>query len=301
MHRLQLFLILLSTLLSIGSTHAGEQPFGAPVLSSPESSSLITWAVPNWPPFFIPAGPLAGQGISDGRQQFIQEKLTDYRHASVDMNFSRFFKQAAKYQNLCMVDLLKQHRREEWVEFSMPIAVTLPPALIISSQHQQQWQIKDQFPLAQLLRQFDKKVIFESDRSYGLLDNIIQNHLHLPQVRKSPINTSRLTNMLLNDRVDYMVEYPFAAFAIAKAMGRSKEIQTVTIAEQPRYLTAHVACTNNLWGQKVIRKINKIIKTHGASHEYRQAANTVMRFLPAKDQLQLNKIYDDVFLPMLLP
>ena len=48
----------------------------------------IIWVTPDWEPFHIVSGDNIGQGFNDSRLKFFQQKLTDYQHSNIVMNFA---------------------------------------------------------------------------------------------------------------------------------------------------------------------------------------------------------------------
>ena len=85
--------------------------------------------------------------------------------------------------------------------------------------------------------------------------------------------------MLKEERIDYMIGYPWEISYIAKQMDLDNEIAAVGINElkEQKWIISYVGCTKNEWGHKVIEKLNAILQRVRANDDY---LFHVLRWMP---------------------
>ncbi len=90
------------------------------------AKDTITWMKYAWPPVYIDQGLYKGQGNADAILSFFQEELTEYDHKMINVNPSRAILSMKRGDNICMVGTLKTPEREKFLNFTIPIGITLP-------------------------------------------------------------------------------------------------------------------------------------------------------------------------------
>ncbi len=260
----------------------------------------IIWATPNWPPFHIVEGANKGKGISDAFIDYLQEKLKDYNHKIRQMNFARYHQSAQNGQKMCMVCLLKNPEREKVMHYSIPMMLSLAQSIVIKKSILTAYLGNpDEISLEELLNNPKLWVIFEKGRSYGKIDSLIQKYEHRNTVKIAPNKATSLFQMMLLDRVHYMIEYPYAIANMKHEYGNDVEIVTLRIKELPPYVVAYATCSKTEWGKMVIEKINRITQTQKHTSEYQELFRKRMEVcLDKKGRQRHKKLYYDVFLKM---
>ena len=258
----------------------------------------ITWATPDWSPFYILKGQNKGKGIIDAPLQFFQKKLTHYHHANMVMNFARFFKEMTMESNLCIVGILKNNEREKITHYSIPYTLALTQRLIIKKERHSEFGEEEEVSLEQLLKNPNLDTIFTKGRAYQKLHPLIDQYKDKSHVFIRPSKLEQLIKMLFRDRISYLVEYPHAALAIANQISKDIKIMSLTIKEQVPYVVVHVGCTKNAWGKAIIDQVNQIIRSSKNSHEYQEALAGEDKFLDEGGIRARKQLFYEVFLPM---
>lgn len=250
------------------------------------------------PPFFIQEGPHQGQGYGNVMAALIEQQLPDYDHHRLVTNVIRHFAMFKRGDNVCSVGLYRTPEREEFLHFSIPSMLTMPPVLVIRKNHLHRY-AGEGVSLAELLRNREFRLGLSSDRSYGAaLDAVL---------RQTPPTTNRLLfsgqelgenylKMLLLDRIDGLLALPDEAMYHAENMGIREQIALVPLSENqqtPAEWMCMVACPKNEWGRGVIDRINEALIRIRPTEPYRQAYE---RWLDPESLARYRRVYDTTFL-----
>ena len=176
----------------------------------------------------------------------------------------------------CLAGVLDLPERRQQYLFSLPytavqgIQLYFKADVPLAAAIQQLTENNSAVSLTQLLLQHRKLLIgVDIDRSYGaLLDSVIDDPALKRNIvyRNSGANIGELWQMLLEDRVDVVPEYPFL---LPEQV--SDDISAVPLAEVPAIQTAYIACNNSPQGQAIISELNKAIVASRFSPVYLQA------------------------------
>lgn len=270
-------------------------------LFSPSCGSAkdsITWMEAVFPPFFIQNGPNKDQGYGDLITSIIQEQLTDYDHAEITTNITRHFYKFKQGEKVCSVGLYKTPEREEFMYFSMPSFITLPPVIIIKKTNLGKFNNQSMVSLDAVLDSKSLMIGLAKDRSYGnTLDGIFAKHKgqgNLVEIAGQELSLN-LFKMLMLDRLDGLIGLPEEALYQAEQMGIRDQFVTLTLSENQHnydgWMSA-VGCSKTPWGQEIIAKINKILLAQRPTERYRAAYE---RWLDANSIEQYRRAYQDVF------
>lgn len=251
------------------------------------------------PPFFIQQGVHQGQGYGDVVTAIIQEHLPTYTHYRTVTNVTRHFHAFREGNRVCSVGLYRNPEREEFMHFSIPSFLALPPVLITS---------KDKLPalgggeivrLADLLKDTHVIIGLSKDRSYGAdIDALLNQY----RERKNLVVftgqelSENFFRMLMLDRIDALIGLPEEAMYSADKIGIREQIVTVPLAENqanPEKWLSYVGCSKTPWGKAIITEINKVLREQRPGQQYREAYE---RWLNTESMEEYRRLYDEVFL-----
>ncbi len=264
------------------------------------SKDEIIWATNSWPPFTIVEGPNKEKGITDVLVNYLQKNLPGYDHKRKRMNYIRYFASAKNGHNICMAGLLKTAQRESIVHYSIPTALGLPQSVVTKRAIAKKYfGDVDEISIEKILQNAKLKVIFQKKRSYGIIDQYINKFKHQNNIEISLNRNISVFQMLQTDRIQYMVEYPYAiADMIKDSHQKGAEIITLKIKELPPFIRAHVTCSKTAWGKRVIDQINQVVRSKKNSPEYQTIFGDQEKYLDKKAIQRHKRLYFDEFLKM---
>nr|WP_320010504.1 TIGR02285 family protein [uncultured Desulfobulbus sp.] len=263
------------------------------------SHDTIVWMEAVLPPFFILSGPYKEQGYGDVITHLLQEGMPEYNHEEINTNISRHFYMFKQGENVCSVGLYNTPERQEFMYFSLPSFITLPPVVIIDKDNWHKFGNKPIISLDQVLGDEGMMVGLAKDRSYGnTLDDVLKKHEGQPNlVTFAGQELSRnLFKMLLLGRLDGLIGLPEEALYMAEQMGIRDQFITLTLQENIQNFDGWmscVACSKTPWGKKVIERVNAILLQQRQTMRYQSAYE---RWLDPNSIVEYRQAYSKVFL-----
>jgi uncharacterized protein (TIGR02285 family) len=279
-----LTLVLLLVLLLPRTLHAGDE---------------VIWMEPSMHPFFIQEGPDQGQGYGDVVTTIIREHLPEYVHHRTVTNVIRHFGTFKRGEKVCSVGLYRNPEREEFMHFSIPSFLTLPPVLITSKEKLASFGGGGIVRLEDLLKNTDRVIGLSKDRSYGAdIDAVLDAYRERDNlvVFTGQELTENFFKMLMLDRIDALIGLPDEAMYLAEKLGIRDRIATLSIAENqgnPENWLCSVGCSKTPWGKEIIAKINAILLEQRPGQRYRGAYE---RWLGTGSVEEYRRVYNEVFL-----
>lgn len=199
--------------------------------------------------------------------------------------------------NACMSSRIKNIKREKFSIFSLPHEIYLG---------QQLYRVAQTFPLneevlnsrgeiislALLFNYYPKQVLaIPTAVSYGVkIDKqIAELNSDNVFIRAGANRITSLTNMLLKNRIDYIIAYPQDINIINP---ENISIEGYTIADSPPYFLGHVSCSKTAIGALIIQRINEILQQAYQSTEFYYAHE---KWLLSGDLPKLRKHFQEVF------
>jgi uncharacterized protein (TIGR02285 family) len=262
------------------------------IVNEPLAKEKITWGVGHQPPriTFDGVDALGGQGgiqqtlLSDGLSQF-------YKADYVAMNWARFAAELKEQRHVCSSFLIKTPEREAYTHFSIPWHIDLPHRIMMKKTAWETLGRPETLSLRDISQSSELRGIIEKERSYGALDTIIRasgTSSNLTPLATRPI---RGLSMLEKSRVDYTIEYPYFKEQLQKAIGHYEEddIVMVDIEESADYYFTYVGCPKTPWGEQVIERVNKLIRTLRVDPSYLDLLKMV--HTNDKDRALVERIY----------
>ncbi len=262
-------------------------------VSPVQSKEPLLWFVWDLPPEFIKSGSWKNQGYADQFLQFFIKNLPEYDHTIQHVNVPRWSREILG-DNRCTAHL--------WGGFfpdilllSKPYSFTPPHVAIFHKRHQSRIGPKGTtVSIEKLLRETDLTLMTMrlnfSDVAKQSRYPVLHSYL-APYVGKSNlIEQSSKTNvvdlrLLKFGRADYTLGYPSTIMTQRRINNLGDEYIAYHLKEHNLYKNVYVACKQNEFGRKVIKKINNLLtdetllkflsfhqKWNGGDEEFRRTA-----------------------------
>jgi uncharacterized protein (TIGR02285 family) len=276
--------VLLSLLVILAST------------ASTGAKDIVYWQNVNWPPFQILRGADTGKGRFDVIIKLFQDRLPQYEHRNVEMNWSRYWEDVKSGKHILNSMAIKTKERSQYTVFSNVMTFTLPHRIIMTRATIDKIGNPETVFLSDFLKENSVRGIIEQKRSYSpKLDDILKAYEESGNFQRKALEVKHILKMLLSGRIDYTIEYPFVANYLAKTidLGREIPLGSILIGELPRYVTACIAAPKNDWGVKVISDVNRVIREIKLTDRYRQIHK--MWHSDPRELKQIEKIYKELF------
>ncbi len=254
----------------------------------------ISWVVLDAPPGFILEGADKGKGFIDLLMKFYQEKLENYEHKLIRMNYTRFFVEVKRGSNICGIGASKSPQREEVLHYSAGAIIFPPDAIVVRTSDLKDFGAGKTLSLKKLLDNSSLRGEFVLDRAYRPeLDLMLSDYKRNKKVFVTTRTISQLFEKLLLKRIDYTILDLREASYFKNKFDSKDEISTVAIEEIiADYQIGHVVCTKNDWGKKVISDLNVVLLKERPTKEYRELAG---KYLNQKTRQAMQEFYDEVF------
>lgn len=248
----------------------------------------MTWSVVHWPPLMMLRGDDAGEGRNDYILKRFQQKMPQYQHETIEMNWNRTWIGLKAGKRFCHILALKNDQREKFALFSKPSNVTLSNRIIMLDSTYQKLGRPKSLSLTDLLHNSQLKGAIESNRSYtAILDEIINKrpaHSHM-EVMINKGSGMQLLRMLLVKRFDYMIEYSYVtSYLHDKIPDSTAQLHSVIIDEIPSFTASYLACPNTAWGAARITEYNQVFDSLKHSADYLQI---IQMWYSSKEEKQL--------------
>nr|WP_321465412.1 TIGR02285 family protein [uncultured Desulfobulbus sp.] len=259
----------------------------------------LVWMEAVLPPFFIKSGLNQEQGYGDVIAKILQKHMPEYRHEEINTNITRHFYMFKQKEQVCSVGLYRTPEREQFMYFSMPSFITLPPVIIIKKENIHKFSKKTTVSLDQVLGNGALMIGLAKDRSYGnTLDEILKRHegqANVVEFTGQELSLN-LFKMLLLGRLDGLIGLPEEALYQAEQMGVRDQFITLTLSENLHNYDGWmscVACSKTPWGKAVIARVNKVLQEQRPTEAYRAAYE---RWLDPNSIAEYRRAYAEVFL-----
>lgn len=241
-------------------------------IRAPAQSDTILWGVHDLPPLQITSGKHANQGIYDGVLDFIKSKMPEYKHETRRANAKRFWQWIKQKEQFCYVASIPNPERLQHAYYSMANGFHVSNFVVISKAAARSMALTNSVSLKKLLQNKRLAGGAVAARSYGKdADQIIQQYKQ-DNFRFYVSGNLGLNvyQMLLGNRMDYIIEYPFVIEYFNQVLDADDQTISLMIEEAPPFSMGHTACPKSPWGRKIIDKVNQIYRQHRGSKEYRK-------------------------------
>jgi uncharacterized protein (TIGR02285 family) len=267
----------------------------------------IQWLTIDFPPLFIVKGEFTGQGMADQSNALMQSLLLDYRHQNVKSNTKRAL-EALEQGGTCFNGAFKNAKRDAVGQFGMTNLVIPVHNLVMRKNiYDQHFAGQRKVSLEQLLKEDRLRFGYAAERSYGkTLSDIIDKYKNNKQLINNEGGniSSNLLRMLLKDRVDYVVEYPWVTRYEMEMIkhDQKQDIVLVQIEEfgESQFLAAGFYCSQkDGFGERVMTQLIPALQQAMSTTRYR---GFVERWLDEGSIPGYRQAYNDLLLkPQGLP
>lgn len=250
----------------------------------------IQWRVIDWPPVYILDGPLKGKGTGDELITLISKHLSEYSHERVIMSNARFDAQIQKGHKILNVTGLPAPHLIN----SIPTSIILPPHIIIRKDRIDEANPPKCFSLDDILSESGLIGGITKGRYGPGLNAVVNPHQHHPWIHQSPNYIDHI-RMLYAGRIDYTIEYPSIVRYFEMTHEKMQVTTAVPICELSKsrpYVTGHVLCPKTDWGEKMVERINRIIKEERKTKTYR---SMLLRWASEENLPRYNGYLDELF------
>lgn len=254
----------------------------ASMTSQAWAKDKITWALVNFSP--------ENKSRSDLARELIQEKLTHYEHETVAATIPRIASEIKNGSPWCWVGALKNPERESFAYLSIPFIFTLPQQIIVRKDRLGEFTSKGALSLDSLLQDRTLRTSIARSRVYNpAIDALLLRHPPAQQHSSIP----EAIQMLLANRLDYVVEDAGVAAAHAKQLGYADALTSLPFKEMSPYILGRVMCPKTEWGAKVTSEINAVLRAQRVTPRYR----AIVEAFHTEDEIRtLRPLYNEVFL-----
>jgi len=237
-----------------------------------DSADYIDWYVYDRPPAHFLSGPKVGEGYLDKLLALTIKELPEYRHNKVQATIARGLHEMESSKNVCHVSIFKTEQREAFTTFSLGYMMSPNLQVIISKKLAKELNLSNNISLENLFTKHKLRAIKLPKRSYTkMVDDVFERHPLLIHSRASS-SEAGLYSMLKKGRADFLVAVPSSANYV---LGDKAHLyESFTIKGLNKYGTAYIGCSKTPFGEKVIRKINKVLLEIRGKKTYLKAMST---------------------------
>jgi len=228
----------------------------------------IIWYSYQSSPAYILDGPDKHKGFVDLIRNQIINELPQYTHNHRQVTIGRMLYDMQLGKNVCFPSLIKTPERELFATFSNYSIMQYSLQLIINKELAQKLALSKEVDIRDLLVTYKLIGAIMAGRSYT--QNIDELFLSLESqiVNLATDSNIELFQLLIKNRVDFILEYPSVANYVLQQYGKEKEYVTLKIKGVDEFVFSSVACSNNQWGEKVISDVNKVLKNLRTQSDY---------------------------------
>lgn len=108
----------------------------------------------------------------------------------------------------------------------------------------------------------------------------------------SDMTAAALLDMLINGRVELIVEYPNVVQHYSEALNHAVPLVSVNISEAAEYSAGYIMCSKNEQGKKLAQAYNAAIRLSSQDKRYLQAH---LRWFDASSHKKVTALYNQVY------
>ena len=257
------------------------------VLEAKETKDTMKWRVISWSPMYITKGEYTGQGIYDNIIKKLSDNLPQYTHSTIKMNTARVLKDMKNGKKICHPSVLKQSG------ISLMNSILIPHQIIMHKNAYEKLGNVKEYSIEKLLN--DKSLVggIVPNRYSKTINDIINNikdkkHLNINA------NYESLINLLLKNRIDYIIEYAVVVNFRSKELNKNNLTVSIDISDsgQDKFLPVYTKCPDNEWGKLLISRINKILIEESKEDNF---LDSRIRWYNDDDKKALTNIYKEYY------
>ncbi|TGE01776.1 transporter substrate-binding domain-containing protein [Methylobacterium nonmethylotrophicum] len=255
--------------------------------TSQQITRQIIWPVYDAAPFMMTEGEDRDAGIFDRIRRLLSARLTGYAHSTLTVPFPRIVTSLRNGEEWCFVGGVKTPEREGFAVFSRPVAMFYPLRIVIRADRRGLFAALEPLSLRGLLTERrDLRTSMLRNRAMApAVDALLRQH----PPGQSHSEFGEAFRMLLNDRLDYLVEFSSIAAYNARLLGKPQAFLGLPFAESPEPVFARVMCAGTPWGREVVARIDAVLAAERPSPDYRRI---VEAWAAEEDLPRIRAVYD---------
>lgn len=254
----------------------------------------IIWGIAHYPPRFVIEAPGKFGGQAGLQHEILEASLPQYKHLYKVLTYAEFADMLLNNKNVCTSMILKTPEREQIAAFSIPWHIDLPIAVSMTKEAWERIGEPETITFSNLIADQRLKGGIEEKRSYGDLDERINNAKSNTNLDRYRLIASQILPLLQTGGIDYTIEYPYLAEYYLRSIDVQKDIVSIPVTDGFEYVFGYIACTKNKWGEKLIQDLNEAIKTERTKKGYLNLLQLPYRQL--KDKQTVEKIFYEHFI-----
>ena len=264
-----------------------------------EKQETVIWRTTDWPPAYILSGPNKGQGLYDELIALFETYMPEYQHRKIEMNTIRFLQQMRtpeKHTTICHTSMIEREAKDI-THMSIPNSLLLAHKVIIRTDKIDELKNITGDPTTMSLKKLiHYKKLRGGIASFGthtFLKPYEKRRNEFPNLVYIPEAYKQLMHMLFQGRIDYIIQYaPIVTYfeETLKFKGTTTAIN-ITETKNTPYIKVHTACSKNDLGERVITKINALLKD---AKQAPKITNIRLRWYEKHDQIQLKQYYKNL-------
>jgi uncharacterized protein (TIGR02285 family) len=263
-----------------------------------QGKDTITWIENDFPPVWILNGIYKGTGGAELIQNLLQKKLTQYNHKKIRTNVTRYRYMIKNGEKVCDCATFKTADRAKYMYFSViPASFIMANGIITKKIKLHKFGDSSEISLNETLKNQKLILGITKDRKFGdLIDTVLEKYKDNRNIysRVAGDLTKGLVEMLIHDRVDYILGYDWELQYLTKQFWSKKKANSLTflpLKETKHYLMSYIVCSKTDWGKKVISNINKILIEEVPKDGYRKIWEQWM-----SNKKLYRKLYKEIYL-----
>lgn len=249
----------------------------------------VIWASLDFPPFQIVDGPHRGSGSFDGLRDLLVREIRDAEHELITMSFARREDELRNGTLLCSPGMFRTPVRERYLVYSKPALIHLDNRLVFLARNAARFPPGAKIDLERVFKDERLKGGIIVGRSFAPnIDALVRRHGGSANLQMRGLNPSHMIELLLKGEIDYTIMFPHEAAFLEQQAGSKDLLTDRPIAGVPPYIVTHVACTRSEWGERVVARVDRILREQRNHPEYRQLSE---RWYSPADQQLIRRYY----------
>lgn len=236
----------------------------------------IQWLYTEQPPiFFITKGYGAGMGTGQRTTLFFINQLKDCDHVLNSANVARVISTMKQYENACHASLYPTPEREKFIEFTIPVRITLSNALIILDSQRDRFKpflnAKGHISLEDLIKNGFRIGIAKGRVYRGIIDATLKkykNNRHIIEHPGLEDAVGKLVRMMVAGRIDALLGYPAEAHYVARTLESTTKVRSIHITGMDEYGLSYAGCSKTERGKAIVKRLNAIILKHRTTPQF---------------------------------
>lgn len=249
----------------------------------------VIWASLDFPPFQIVDGPHRGSGSFDGLRDLLVREIRDAEHELITMSFARREDELRNGTLLCSPGMFRTPVRERYLIYSKPALIHLDNRLVFLARNAARFPPGAKIDLERVFKDERLKGGIIVGRSFAPnIDALVRRHGGSANLQMRGLKPSHMIELLLKGDIDYTIMFPHEAAFLEQQAGGKDLLSNRPIAGVPPYIVTHVACTRSEWGERVVARVDRILREQRNRPEYRQLSE---RWYSPADQGLIRRYY----------